>query len=210
MTELPALIAAFTTLFIIIDPPGLAPLFVALTQGMKPDQRRAIALRACIIAGALMLAFLFIGEALLGFVGISMPAFRIAGGILLFLTALEMLFQKRQARRQENADEGQAEHHDDPSVFPLALPLIVGPGAITTIILFAGQAQSAMDFVAIAGVMFTVLILVFAALMAAIPLDRILGKTGINILTRLLGMLLAALAIQFILDGISQSFTLGA
>lgn len=210
MTELPALIAAFTTLFIIIDPPGLAPLFVALTQGMKPDQRRAIALRACIIAGALMLAFLFIGEALLGFVGISMPAFRIAGGILLFLTALEMLFQKRQARRQENADEGQAEHHDDPSVFPLALPLIVGPGAITTIILFAGQAQSAMDFVAIAGVMFTVLILVFAALMAAIPLDRILGKTGINILTRLLGMLLAALAIQFILDGISQSFSLGA
>ena len=157
-----------------------------------------------------MLAFLLIGEALLGFVGISMPAFRIAGGILLFLTALEMLFQKRQARRQENADEGQAEHHDDPSVFPLALPLIVGPGAITTIILFAGQAKSAMDFVAIAGVMFTVLILVFAALMVAIPLDRILGKTGINILTRLLGMLLAALAIQFILDGISQSFSLGA
>lgn len=210
MTELPALIAAFTTLFIIIDPPGLAPLFVALTQGMTPANRRAIALRACIIAGCLMLAFLFIGEALLGFVGISMPAFRIAGGILLFLTALEMLFQKRQARRQENADEGAAEHHDDPSVFPLALPLIVGPGAITTIILFAGQAKSAIDFAAIAGVMLTVLILVFLALMAAIPLDRILGKTGINILTRLLGMLLAALAIQFVLDGISQSFGIGA
>lgn len=210
MTELPALIAAFTTLFIIIDPPGLAPLFVALTQGMTPAQRRAIALRACIIAGALMLAFLFIGEALLGFVGISMPAFRIAGGILLFLTALEMLFQKRQARREDNAAEGQAEHQDDPSVFPLALPLIVGPGAITTIILFAGQAKSALDFAAIAGVMFVVLILVFAALMVAIPLDRILGKTGINILTRLLGMLLAALAIQFILDGIGQSFGIGA
>ncbi|MDG1375666.1 MAG: MarC family protein [Yoonia sp.] len=209
MTELPALIAAFTTLFIIIDPPGLAPLFVALTQGMSATQRRAIALRACIIAGGLMLAFLFIGEALLGFVGISMPAFRIAGGILLFLTALEMLFQKRQARRQENADEGAAEHHDDPSVFPLALPLIVGPGAITTIILLAGQARSAFDFVAIAGVMFAVLILVFAALMVAIPLDRILGKTGINILTRLLGMLLAALAIQFILDGVAQSFGIG-
>jgi len=210
MTELPALIAAFTTLFIIIDPPGLAPLFVALTQGMTIAQRRTIALRACIIAGALMLAFLFIGEALLGFVGISMPAFRIAGGILLFLTALEMLFQKRQARREDNAAEGAAEHHDDPSVFPLALPLIVGPGAITTIILLAGQAKSAIDFAAIAGVMFTVLMLVFAALMVAIPLDRILGKTGINILTRLLGMLLAALAIQFILDGIGQSFGIGA
>lgn len=157
-----------------------------------------------------MLAFLFIGEALLSFVGISMPAFRIAGGILLFLTALEMLFQKRQARREDNAAEGQSEHHDDPSVFPLALPLIVGPGAITTIILFAGQAQSAIDFAAIAGVMLAVLISVFLALMVAIPLDRLLGKTGINILTRLLGMLLAALAIQFVLDGISQSFGLGA
>jgi multiple antibiotic resistance protein len=209
MTELPALIAAFTTLFIIIDPPGLAPLFVALTQGMTPANRRAIALRACVIAGALMLAFLFIGEALLGFVGISMPAFRIAGGILLFLTALEMLFQKRQARRQENADEGAAEHHDDPSVFPLALPLIVGPGAITTIILFAGQAQSAIYFAAIAGVMLAVLVCVLISFLIATPLDRILGKTGINILTRLLGMLLAALAIQFILDGVAQSFGIG-
>ena len=210
MTELPALIAAFTTLFIIIDPPGLAPLFVALTQGMTAAERRAIALRACVIAAALMIAFMFIGEALLGFVGISMPAFRIAGGILLFLTALEMLFQKRQARRQENADEGAAEHHDDPSVFPLALPLIVGPGAITTIILLSGQAQSAVDFAAITGVMMLVLLCVFVAFLVATPLDRILGKTGINILTRLLGMLLAALAIQFILDGISQSFGLGA
>ncbi len=210
MTELPALIAAFTTLFIIIDPPGLAPLFVALTQGMNAAQRRAVALRACIIAGALMLAFLFLGEALLGFVGITMPAFRIAGGVLLFLTALEMLFQKRQARREDNAAEGQAEHLDDPSVFPLALPLIVGPGAITTIILLAGQASSAWDFAAIAGVMAAVLVSVFLSLLVATPLDRILGKTGINIVTRVLGMLLAALAIQFILDGIAQSFGIGA
>ncbi len=210
MTELPALIAAFTTLFIIIDPPGLAPLFVALTQGMTPTHRRAVALRACLIAGALMLAFLFLGEALLDFIGISMPAFRIAGGILLFLTALEMLFQKRQARREDNAAEGQAEHHDDPSVFPLALPLIVGPGAITTIILLAGQANSALDFAAITGVMAAVLVSVFLALLVATPLDKMLGKTGINIVTRVLGMLLAALAVQFILDGIAQSFGIGA
>lgn len=209
MTELPALIAAFTTLFIIIDPPGLAPLFVALTQGMNAAQRRTVALRACLIAGALMLAFLFMGEALLDFIGISMPAFRIAGGILLFLTALEMLFQKRQARREDNAAEGQAEHHDDPSVFPLALPLIVGPGAITTIILLAGQAESAWDFAAITGVMAAVLVSVFLALLVATPLDKLLGKTGINIVTRVLGMLLAALAVQFILDGIAQSFGIG-
>ena len=145
MTELPALIAAFTTLFIIIDPPGLAPVFIALTQGMGPAQRRAIATRAVLVATALMMMFLLLGEAVLGFIGISMDAFRIAGGILLFLTALDMLFQRRQARREDNAAEGQAEHHDDPSVFPLALPLIVGPGAITTVILLSGQAQGAAD-----------------------------------------------------------------
>ncbi len=209
MTELPALIAAFTTLFIIIDPPGLAPLFVALTQGMTKPQRRTIALRACLIAAGLMLAFLILGEALLGFVGISMPAFRIAGGVMLFLTALEMLFQRRQARREDNANEGAAEHTDDPSVFPLALPLICGPGAITTIILLAGEADSTADFVMIAAVLFSVLVFVFLAFLMSSGLEKLLGKTGINILTRILGMLLAALSIQFILDGIAQSFGIG-
>jgi multiple antibiotic resistance protein len=208
MTDLPALIAAFTTLFIIIDPMGLAPIFLALTSGMTKAQRRAIAIRSCLIGGALMLAFLFLGEALLGFIGISMPAFRIAGGVLLFLTALEMLFQKRQARREDNATE--VETHDDPSVFPLAMPLIVGPGAITTIILLAGQANGAADLAAVAAVMFTVLASVLVAFLLAPYLERLLGKTGINILTRLLGMLLAALAVQFILDGVSQSFGIGA
>jgi multiple antibiotic resistance protein len=208
MTELPALIAAFTTMFIIIDPPGLAPVFIALTQGMSPAHRRAIAIRACIVSAALMIVFLFLGEAVLGFIGISMDAFRIAGGILLFLTALDMLFQKRQARREENAAEGQAEHQDDPSVFPLALPLIVGPGAITTIILLAGDAQGAADFGAIAGVLMAVLLIVFLAFLAAPSIERALGKTGLNIVTRVLGMLLAALAVQFVLDGL-RGFGIG-
>ena len=209
MTDLPTLITVFTTLFILIDPPGLAPLFVALTQGMSAGQRRKIGLRACVIAGVLMLVFLFLGEAVLNFVGISMPAFRIAGGILLFLTALEMLFQRRQSRRKSNAETGGAEHHDDPSVFPLALPLIVGPGAITTIILFAGQAEGASDIAALAGVLAVLLLIVFLSFLAAPAIERLLGETGLNILTRLLGMLLAALAIQFVLDGIRQSFGLG-
>ena len=208
MTELPALIAAFTTMFIIIDPPGLAPVFIALTQGMTAAQRRAIAIRACVVSLGLMLVFLFLGEAVLGFIGISMDAFRIAGGILLFLTALDMLFQKRQARREENAAEGQAEHEDDPSVFPLALPLIVGPGAITTIILLAGEAQGAADFGAIAGVIVAVLLIVLLAFLAAPVLERVLGKTGLNIVTRVLGMLLAALAVQFVLDGL-RGFGIG-
>ncbi len=165
MTELPALIAAFTTLFIIIDPPGLAPLYIALTQGMTAAQRRAIGLRACLVAGVLMLLFLFLGEAVLRFIGISMPAFRIAGGVLLFLTALDMLFERRQTRRKGNADEGADPGHD-PSVFPLAIPLIVGPGLITTIILLAGQARSAADFAAITGVMAANLMIVFLFFLA--------------------------------------------
>jgi multiple antibiotic resistance protein len=208
MTELPALIAAFTTMFIIMDPPGLVPVFIALTQGMSAEQRRAIAVRACIVAGVLMILFLFVSEAVLGFIGISMDAFRIAGGILLFLTALDMLFQRRQARRADNAAEGQAEHQDDPSVFPLALPLIVGPGAITTIILLAGNATSAADFGAIAGVLMAMLLITFLAFLVAPTIERALGKTGLNIVTRVLGMLLAALAVQFVLDGL-RGFGIG-
>lgn len=204
MTELAALTSAFVTLFVIIDPPGLAPIFIALTQGMNAKQRRIVAFRACAIAAMLMLVFLFLGETVLGFIGISMPAFRIAGGLLLFLTALEMLFQKRQARREENARDEQ----DDPSVFPLALPLIVGPGAITTLILLAGQAQGAADYAAIIAVMFSVLLIVFIACLAAPPIERALGHTGLNIVTRVLGILLAALATQFVIDGLRQSFGL--
>ncbi|MDG1116676.1 MAG: MarC family protein [Flavimaricola sp.] len=201
MTELAVLITAFTTLFIIIDPPGLVPVFIALTQGMTPAQRRTIGLRACLVAGGLALAFLFLGEAVLGFIGISMPAFRIAGGVLLFLTALDMLFERRQTRRQGNAEDGADPDHD-PSVFPLALPLIVGPGAITTIILLAGQAQSAVDFAAIAGVLAANLLIVFLFFLAPDPIERLLGRVGINVVTRVLGMLLAALAVQFVLDGL--------
>lgn len=208
MTELAALITAFTTLFIIIDPPGLAPVFIALTQGMTKLQRRTIAIRAFFVAFSLMMVFLFLGEAVLGFIGISMDAFRIAGGILLFLTALDMLFQRRQARREGEAAAGQAEHEDDPSVFPLSLPLIVGPGAITTVILLAGEAQGAADLGAIAGVIFIVLLIVLVAFLAATSIERVLGKTGLNIVTRVLGMLLAALAVQFVLDGL-RGFGIG-
>jgi len=202
MTDLAVLITAFTTLFIIIDAPALAPLYIALTQGMDSLQRRRVAVRACLTAGILMLVFLFLGEAVLGFIGISMPAFRVAGGVLLFLTALDMLFQRRQQRRQTNADEGGQEHQDDPSVFPLAIPLIVGPGTITTIILLAGQANNGADFAAIAVVLAINLLIVLATFLSAPFIERVLGKVGINVVTRILGMLLAALAVQFILDGL--------
>ena len=200
MTDLPS---AFTTLFVIIDPIGLAPIFLAMTAGMSIAQRRAIALRACIIGALILCAFSFLGEALLGFVGISMPAFRIAGGILLFLTALEMLFQRRQARRQGSADEAQQEHQDDPSVFPIAIPLIAGPGAIASIILLTGKGDGIWHLSVLA-VMVMVISIVFGMFMLAAPLERVLGQTGTNVVTRLLGMLLAALAVQFILTGLKD------
>ncbi|EAR49475.1 membrane protein, MarC family protein [Oceanicola granulosus HTCC2516] len=200
MTDLPALASAFAAMFVIIDPIGLTPLFVALTQGMPDRQRRAIAVRATLVAVAVLLAFAVFGEALLGFVGISMAAFRIAGGVLLFLTALDMLFQRRQARREDTADDPT----EDPSVFPLAIPLLAGPGAIATIILLTGQSESVAGFAAVLGVMVAVLTIVFLFFLAAGPIERALGKTGVNVVTRLLGMLLAALSVQFILDGLRE------
>lgn len=197
------LITAFVTLFVIIDPIGLAPLFVALTHGMDARTRRGIAIRACVIAAMLLVLFAALGEAVLGFVGISMPAFRIAGGILLFLTALDMLFERRSKRREDQADE-----RPDPSVFPLAIPLIAGPGAIASVILLTGETGGLQGFATTVLVMAAVLGIVFALFMVAGLLERALGRTGINVVTRLLGMLLAALAVQFVLDGL-RAFGLG-
>ncbi|MGD9865425.1 MAG: MarC family protein [Pseudodonghicola sp.] len=196
------LITAFVTLFVIVDPIGLTPLFLALTQGMTQAQRRAIGLRACITAAILLTLFAGFGEAVLGFVGISMPAFRIAGGILLFLTALDMLFERRSKRREDQAGDDDQDHHPDPSIFPLAIPLIAGPGAIASMILLVGQVQGLAGFAMVVGVMLAVLTLLFTLFLIAGFFERLLGKTGIVVVTRLLGMLLAALSVQFVLDGL--------
>ena len=192
------LISAFVTLFVIIDPIGLVPLFVALTQGMTSRERRAIGLRAVLVAALLLLLFAAAGEAVLGFVGISMPAFRIAGGILLFLTALDMQFERRAKRRQDQTEEDRP----DPSVFPLAIPLIAGPGAIATMILLAGQQPGLIGLATVTGVMLAVLVIVMLMFLSASLFERALGRVGINVVTRLLGMLLAALSVQFVLEGL--------
>ncbi|WP_347313636.1 MarC family protein [Defluviimonas sp. SAOS-178_SWC] len=193
-------ITAFVTLFVIIDPVALAPLFVALTQGMDSAHRRVVALRACGIAIVLMTLFGLLGDKILSVIGISMPAFRISGGILLFVTALDMLFERRTQRR-----EGQhADPHHDPSVFPLATPLIAGPGAFTTMILLVNNSPSTglAHTLAIHGVMIAVVACAFVFFLASGIIERALGRTGIVVITRLLGMLLAALSVQFVLDGV--------
>lgn len=196
------LITSFVTLFVIIDPVGLAPIFVALTAGTDARHRRAVALRACLIAALILTVFAFLGESVLGFVGISMPAFQIAGGILLFLTALDMLFERRTKRREGQADE---EDFPDPSVFPLAIPLISGPGAIASIILLMGQAPGPVEMAGVLGVLALVLLLVLLLFLAGGLIERGLGRTGVNVVTRVLGMLLAALSVQFVLDGLGAA-----
>ena len=202
--ELAALITAFVTLFVVIDPIGLAPFFVALTKGANAAQRRAIAIRSCLIAVMLLTMFGLFGESVLAAVGISMPAFRISGGILLFITALDMLFERRTQRRK-----GKTTRVDDPSVFPLATPLIAGPGSIATIILLTGQAADWPGIFAVTLVMVAVVALVLLFFLAAGLIERALGDTGINVVTRLMGMLLAALSVQFVLDGL-QGFGIAA
>ena len=196
------LLTAFVTLFVIIDPPGLAPLFIALTQGIARERKRRIALRACLAGAALLTVFGLVGEVLMDLIGISLPAFRIAGGILLFLTALDMLFERRTKRRENTAGHNEAEH--DPSIFPLSMPLIAGPGAIATMILLTGQNDGDPAWiVSVLLIMLVVVALTFAALIASDWLERLLGPVGIVVVTRLLGMLLAALSVQFVIDGIT-------
>ncbi|OED47906.1 MarC family transcriptional regulator [Rhodobacteraceae bacterium (ex Bugula neritina AB1)] len=199
MIDTAFLITSFVTLFVIVDPIGLTPVFIALTQGMPSARRRSIALRATVTAVILLAIFAALGEAVLGFIGISMPAFRVAGGVLLFLTALDMLFERRNKRREDRSEE---DDFDDPSVFPLAIPLMAGPGSIATVILLTGQQPGLAGFAMVMGVVIAVLAILLVMCLFSGLFERMLGKIGITVVTRLLGMLLAALSVQFVLDGL--------
>ena len=201
--EFEFLLTSFVALFIIIDPIDLTPVFIAITQGMDDTLRRKVALRSVLVSAFFISLFIAGGETVLGFIGISMPAFRIAGGILLFLTALDMLFQRRSKRRENQTEQ---ELIDDPSVFPLAIPLIIGPGAIATVILIAGAKPGLVGVASTVLVTASVLLTVFVFFSAASSVEKLLGKTGIDVLTRLLGMLLAALSVQFVIEGLVEFF----
>lgn len=197
-----AAINTFITLFVVVDPIGTTPLFIALTGGLDGKARRMVALRASAVALALLVLFALAGESVLGFFGISLPAFRIAGGLLLFLTALDMLFETRTERRERRvAEESQTPH--DPSVFPLAIPMISGPGAIAAVILVIGShAGDVRGQAMVLGVVAAVVALQLAMFLIAGRIAKLLGRTGVTVVTRLMGMLLAALSVQFVLDGV--------
>ena len=206
MIDAAFLATSFVTLFVVVDPIGLVPMFIALTYGKTVQRQREIAVRAVLVAGGLMTLFGLAGEALLTFIGISMSAFRVSGGILLLLTALDMLFERRTQRREGHA----VQNEEDPSVFPLATPLIAGPGALASMILLTGEVQvNLIGLLAVHLVMFGVLACVLLLFLVSSKIENALGRTGRMVVTRLLGMLLAALSVQFIIDGLIGSGLLG-
>lgn len=198
---------AFATLFVIIDPIGLMPMFIAMTDSMDAKTRRRNAVYATAFAAGLLMIFAFSGHAVLDFLGISLPAFRIAGGLLLFLTALEMLFEKRSERREKSVRDAAADPvssaHEDVWVFPLGLPLLAGPGAITSVILLMGSHEGEpVAQIIVVAVLLVVLLINLMTFMLAGVIRRYIGQTAIRAMTRLLGMILAALAVQFVITGI--------
>ena len=205
---LDVILHAFTTLFVVIDPLGLVPVLLALTTGMPAAERRRMALKGTLIAGVILLAFALFGDSLLGLLGIGLPAFRTAGGVMLMLIALEMVFERRSDRRSRSADElRDVGGHDDISVFPLAIPLLSGPGAIASIMLLMARFEGDLTAQALVIVVLLVVIALCVAIFLFVePLERLLGPNLTHVISRLLGILLAALAVQYIFDGISAAW----
>ena len=199
--------AALATLLVTIDPPGLAPIFLSVTRGMSAAQRRGVATRACVIAFGILAFFGFGGEALLGLLAVGLPAFRIAGGLLLFYIAFEMVFERRSERKQHTAEDAITKDLiQNVAAFPLAIPLMAGPGAITAMILLAGRADGRAAWLATLVALLGITIAAcFAVFLMAERIAGLLGITGNVVLSRLLGVLLAALAVQFVIDGLTTA-----
>lgn len=203
------LVNAFATLFVIIDPIGLAPIFLVLTEGMTTSDRRAIAWRASLLAAIILIVFAVVGEVLLETLGITISAFRVAGGLLLFWTAFEMVFEKREARKKKTATR--VTTTDDirqMAVFPLAIPLMAGPGAISATVLISAENPTLLGYGLLTGLILAIILVCFMIFLLAERIDPLLGETGRALLGRLLGVLLAALSVQFIIDGLTQAISL--
>ncbi len=198
-----ALLAAFLTLFVVVDPIGVAVTYAAMSHPHRPRARHRMAAKGVAVSSGILVLFLFVGQQLLEVLRIGIDAFRIAGGILLFLLALDMVLVRPSGlRTTTDAETAEAAHKADLSVFPLAFPLLAGPGAITTVILMGAGADRNVPAIGSLAVIALVMAITLGALLAAARLARLLGETGANVVTRLLGLLLAALAVQFVLDGI--------
>jgi len=202
-------LSALVTFFVVIDPPGCAPIYAGLTNGATPAHRRSMAIRAVVVAAIILFVFAAVGEAMLKALGVSLAAFRIAGGIMLFLIALEMVFEKRTERREDRAAKvAQSPEVEDVSIFPMAMPMIAGPGSIASVMLMMSRNHGFERVAVVLAALATILALTLAALLAAGPLMRLLGARIEAVITRILGVLLGALAVQFVIDGIRISLEL--
>ncbi len=205
MTE--TLVIAFTTFFATVGPIDIAVVYAALSRGMPPRQRRRTAVRAVFLASCLLYAFVLFGQVLLDRLGISIPALQTAGGILLFLVGLDMVFARHSGVASTTRDEDrEARERKDIAVFPLATPLIAGPGAIgAAILLMTNAGDDLVKQVAVGASLGFVLLLTLALLLVSGQVQRLLGVTGMNVISRIFGLLLTALAVQFVFDGIKGS-----
>jgi multiple antibiotic resistance protein len=201
--SLDTLLSAFVTLFLVVDPLGLVPTFLAVTEGLPAPARRSVAARACVIAAVILAGAAVGGDWLFKTVGITLPAFRIAGGLLLFSIGSEMVLGVRIERQSRTAEQMLEEHVRNIAAFPLAVPLMAGPGAITATVLLAGRTGGdPAAFALLLAVIGAVLAICYVVFLAAERIGRALGTTGNVVLSRLLGVLLAALAVQYVIDGI--------
>ncbi len=210
-------VSAFVTLFVVLDPPGCVPIFSSLTGGSSAGHRRTMAIRSVAIATAVLVAFALGGQAFLAALGISLSAFKIAGGIMVFLIAIDMVFEKRTERRENRAEEVKSAaaaaakplEAEDISVFPMAIPMLAGPGSLAAIMLLAARTRNLEEALVVMAALVAVMVITLLSLLAAGPLMRLMGVKFEGALTRLLGVVLAALAAQFVVDGIRQSFNIG-
>lgn len=202
------LLDTFLVLFVVIDPIGLAPMFAALTHGESATWRRRMALRGTALAALVLFVFALLGDSLLAALNIGLPAFRIAGGVLLLLLAVDMVFARHSGVRAPTLrEQAEAEQKKDISVFPLAIPLIAGPGAITTVLLTSGGRHESLSATLVLLLTLTIVLgLTLVSLLFSTRIMRLLGETGANVVSRVLGVVLAALAVQFMLDGLQSSF----
>jgi len=199
--------SALVTFLVIIDPPGCAPIFASLTSGASPAQRRGMAVRSSLIAWVILMFFALLGRPMLHALGISLASFRIAGGIMLFIIAVDMVFERRTERREKRAHAfDQTAEVEDISVFPMAMPMIAGPGSIASAMLWVSRAETPLHVALVLAAITVVMLITLATLLAAGPLMRLIGSKVEAAITRILGVILAALAAQFVVDGLKQSF----
>ena len=199
--------SALVTFLVIIDPPGCAPIFASLTRGTSLAHRRAMAIRSSLIAWGILLFFALLGRPMLHWLGISLASFRIAGGIMLFFIAIDMVFERRTERREKRAESIEVKPEgEDISVFPMAMPMISGPGSIASVMLWVSRAETPLHVAVVLAAMTVVVLMTMVTLLAAGPLMRLIGDKVEAAITRILGVILAALAAQFVIDGLKESF----